>query len=432
MILQVLSNWLLLQRSQWKTKEQLSKIQAGRLKSTVKHATENVPFYRERYEEAGVRPEDIVDVNSITKLPIMKKEELKAIPLPERTASDIDADSCVLRTTSGSTGVPLTILEDPYSAAFRDAVFLQFLWAYGVRPWDRVCRLIPTPARSWDSDVRLADKIGAWGYLRRKRSRRLSMADDMFAHIEFFSKWKPEVLIAPPSYLKALMRFSEQAKDSGNFDVVVTTGEILDNSARRRIGDKFHAEVFDYYGTEETGPIAWECPTHVGYHVSVDSCAVEFLRNGEPVASGESGEIHATSFHRMATPIIRYATGDQGRPFDGDCSCGRGLPLMNQVQGRVLDFIITPDARCISPYAIMSALESLHGLVQYRVLQRIDYSIELLLRTNEVKVESVLQKAHELCRNLFGDAAPIDVRLVDVIDNPGGHKLRVVESQVAN
>jgi phenylacetate-CoA ligase len=412
-------------------KEQLNKMQARRLKGTVEHAIAKVPFYRQRYNEAGVSAEDIVDVGSITQLPIIKKEELNATPLRERTAFDIDVSTCIPRTTSGSTGIPLTILEDPYSAAFRDAVFLQFLWAYGVRPWNKVCRLIPTPARSWHSDVRLADKVGTWGYLRRKRSRRLSMADDMFAHMKFFSKWKPEVLIAPPSYLKALMRFSEEVRCTANFKVMVTTGEILDNSTRTRIVDKFHTDVFDYYGTEETGPLAWECPTHVGYHVSIDSSAVEFLHNGEPAASCENGEIHATSFHRMATPIIRYATGDRGHPFDSGCSCGRSLPLMHQVQGRVLDFIITTDGRYISPYTIMCALESLPGLDQYRVLQRFDNSIELLLRINKVKVELVYQNARELCRNLFGDATPIDIRLVDAIDNPRGHKLRVVESQVA-
>ena len=394
------------------------------------HANDQVPFYRQRYRDARVGPEDIAEVSSISKLPIIKKEELKASPLQERTASDVDIHSCVPRSTSGSTGIPLTILEDPHSAAFRDAVFLQFLWAYGVRPWDKVCRLIPTPAGAWDSDVRLSDKVGAWGYLRRKRSRRLSMADEMVTHAEFFSKWKPEVIIAPPSYFKALLRFSEEANRTMSFEVVVTTGEILENSTRTRVGDRFHARVFDYYGTEETGPLAWECPSHAGYHVSLDSSVVEFLHNGEPVAPGECGEIHATSLHRKATPIIRYATGDQGRPIEDECSCGRGLTLMGPVQGRALDFIITKEGRCISPYSIMSALESLPGVDQYRVVQNLDYTIELSLRVNSSKVGSILRSVRERCTDLFGEAIPIYMRLVDEVDSRG-RKLSIVESRVA-
>lgn len=415
------------------TQEELTQIQTRRLKSTVKHAFEKVPFYWNRYTKAGVNPNDITNLGSITKLPIIRKEELRATPLNERTASDTSVTSCFSRKTSGSTGSPLETLEDPYSAAFRDAIFLQFLWAYGVRPLDRVCRLIPAPARSWRSETRLADRSGAWGYFRRTRSRRLSLADDIPTHIEFFLKWKPKALIAPPSYLKALMKLSEEKGRFTNFELVITSGEILDSSTRERIEDKFQTEVFDYYGTEETGPLAWECPSHIGYHIGIESSSVEFLRNGEPVASGESdGEIHATSFHRMATPIIRYATGDMARPLEGGCSCGRGLPLMNQVQGRVIDFITTTDGRLISPYAIMSVLEGVPGLDQFSVVQRSDFSIELLLRTTPKNDELILENARERCRVLFGDATPIESRLVETMDNRRGLKLKVVESLVGN
>lgn len=119
MILQVLEYWIILQRSQWLAEEQLRKMQAKRLRSIVKHANEQVPFYRQRYCDAGVDPEDIVDVKSVSKLPIIKKEEFKASPLQERTAFDADINSCIPRSTSGSTGIPLTILEDPHSAAFQ-------------------------------------------------------------------------------------------------------------------------------------------------------------------------------------------------------------------------------------------------------------------------------------------------------------------------
>jgi phenylacetate-CoA ligase len=410
------------------TKEQLSEIQVKRLRGTIKHASDKVPFYRKRYSDAGVGPNDIVDVSSITKLPLIEKKELRATPLHERTAMSINVASCISRKTSGSTGTPFEILEDPYSAATRDAMFLQWLWAYGVRPLDRICRLIP-PALSSQSETRLADMSGAWGCIRRTRSRRLSLADDIPVHLKFFSKWKPKVLIAPPSYLKALMKFSEERGCSANFELVVTSGEILDGSTRARIGEKLQAEVYDYYGTEETGPLAWECPGHMGYHIGIESSAVEFLRNGEPVASGESGEICATSFHRMATPIIRYSTGDMGRPLEGECSCGRGLPLMSQVEGRVMDFIVTADGRLISPYSIMSVLEALPGVDQYKVVQRRDFSIELLLRTTK-RDESILRKAGERCKTLFDDSIQIDSRLVDAIDNRRGLKLKMVESLV--
>ncbi len=422
-------HWMVLQHSQWKSREQLSEIQTQHLRKTIKHAFETVPFYQHKYTDAGLKAEDIQQLTDITKLPIVMKKEFQATPLSERTASDMDATFCLPRRTSGSTGTPLIILEDPPSAILRDVMFLQVLWAYGIRPFDRICRLIPDAAGlSGDSGARLADRMGLWGYFRRERSRRVSLNEDIHAHMKVFSKWKPKVLFAPPSYLKALLRFVEEKGYSLNFDVVVTTGEILDASTRTRVGEKFQSEVYDYYGMEETGPVAWECPTHVAYHMNVESAVLELLRDGKPAPPGETGEIHATSFHRMATPIIRYATGDMAQSLDIDCPCGRGLPLMSQVQGRSMDFIMTVDDRLISPYTVMSALEGVPGVYQYKVVQRPDLSIDIQITSPLDRDEKLLSTLRDRCQTLLGNNIPVDCRFVDSLEREQNLKPRIVES----
>jgi phenylacetate-coenzyme A ligase PaaK-like adenylate-forming protein len=427
----MLRHWLTLQRCQWRTREQLGKIQTQRLRKTIKHASETVVLYQRKYADAGVRPEDILTINDLTKLPIVRKKELQAAPLSERTASDIDPTSCLPRRTSGSTGAPLVVLEDPQSAAFRDAMFLQLLWAYGVRPFDRICRLVPDATRFSNDSARLADQMGLWGYLRTRRSKRLSLNDDIHTHMKSFSKWKPKVLFAPPSYLKALLRFTEEKERPLSFQLVVTTGEILGASTRTRISEKFQSEVYDYYGMEETGPVAWECPTHAAYHVNVESALLEFLRDGKPAPAGELAEVHTTSFHRIATPIIRYATGDMARRLDIDCPCGRHLPLMSQVQGRSLDFILTIDGRLISPYTIISALENMPGILQYKVVQRPDFSVDIQLVTSPKKDEKFLSMVRNHCQTLLGSNIPVDCRFVDSpVSSQQNLKPRIVESQV--
>ena len=201
---------------------------------------------------------------------------------------------------------------------------------------------------------------------------------------------------------------------------------MTDSSTRKLITDKLGAEVFDHCALEEIGSVAWECPSHLGYHLNAESSFVEFLRDGEPVPSGEPGEVHVTSFYQLATPIIRYCTGDVATPVDSECSCGRGLPTVKGIQGRILDFVWTTDGRQISPLAIVAALESAYGVEQYKVIQHKDLSIELLLKTNAERVEPILDDLRTRCTGLFGNN-PFQIRMVDRIDRKGP-KFRLVES----
>jgi len=425
-MLQVLGNWLLLQRTQWDSREQLIAIQNRRLKNTVEHAYRHVPFYRMLYDSAGVSPSDILNAENVTKLPIVSREKLQNTPLKERTAVNVDLNSCMAYATSGTTGSVLTVMEDPYSVAYRDALSLRFLWAYGVRPHTKVCRVYSRKAR-------LADRKGLWARFRA-RSAKLAFGspfDDtvIMKHIEVLSRWKPEVLVASTMHCRALARLTEESGKSISFKVVVTSGEILDDSTRKLISNNLDAEVFDHYGIEEVGSIAWECPTHSGYHINSECSILEFLHNGEPVAVGESGDVHITSFHKVATPIIRYSVGDIAIASDDECSCGRRLPMIKSIEGRVVDSIVTEEGHRISPGPAILILSNTYGVDQFKVIQREDHSIELLVTTRE-EADAVLRDAEQRCQMLFGNL-PVSVRVVERIENPKGAKSRMIESHVS-
>jgi len=260
--------------------------------------------------------------------------------------------------------------------------------------------------------------------------RPVSLAADVRDSHRFISKWKPDLLVAPPSFFRALIRVCEERQQGLSFKVACTTGEMLDSSTRKLIGDRFQAEVFSSYGLSDAGSVAWECPTHSGYHINVDSLVTEFIRDGQPVAAGEAGELCVTNLYRKAAPVIRYLVGDIAIPLDADCSCGRGLPLLKDIQGRIVDFILTEDGRQISPFAVMYTLEGIPGVAQYKVIQESDHSIQVLVKSGEIKVEPVLQALREGCRALFGDM-PLTIKLVDEIENARGRKFRLVESRLA-
>jgi phenylacetate-CoA ligase len=241
-------------------------------------------------------------------------------------------------------------------------------------------------------------------------------------------KYKPDVLIAFSSYCKALAEHCENTGKELSFRVVVTAGDLLDEKTRNQIENSFNAEVFDNYGIEEAGGlIAWECPTHSGYHVDAESLAVELLRNGEPAAEGQTGDLYVTCFHRKATPIIRYFTGDGAQGMNDYCTCGRNLPLLRNIQGRVLDYISTSNGNYVSPHEVLNMLTSTFGIKQLKVTQKEDRPIEVQISVQDSDPERVIHAVEEQCRKLFGET-PLNVIPLERILIPAG-KYRIIESR---
>jgi len=425
LMLQVLRKWMWLQRTQWMSSKQLSRIQTKQLRHIVTHAYQNVLFYNQVYKRVNVSANNISKVTDISKIPSIARTDLQRAPLQERTAANADVASCSLSRSSGTTGMPVEFLEDPFSAAWREALMLRFLLAYGVRPFDRIGR-----ARFWGSAPArpsyLGEKQGLWGFIRRKVVRQ-QLFVDFAQQYDFLSRSKPDVLAASMYYSRGLARYCESAGKQLKFRMILTAGEILDDSTRKLIADSFEAEVFDNYGIEEVGgSIAWECPSHAGYHVNAESLLVELLRNGEPVQAGEIGDLYVTCFHRKATPIIRYATGDRARYVKDACPCGRGLPLIREIQGRVMDFILTTDGRQVSPHMVLRTLTDIVGLEQFKVNQNEDLSIQIRIRTESEKREAAVKQVQRRCKDLFGE---IPLEIMEVEEIGVSEKYRVVESR---
>jgi phenylacetate-CoA ligase len=271
---------------------------------------------------------------------------------------------------------------------------------------------------------------GLSGFLLKRKIKRMSLADNILDHVQLISKWEPDVLVGPPSYYRSLIESAEKAGEHLDVKIALACGEMIGSSTRKLIADGLNAEVFQAYGVSEAGGIAWECSNHSGYHLNADSSIVEFLRDGEQVSAGEPGEVCVTNLWRKPTPIIRYRVGDIATHVDDECSCGRGLPLIKDIQGRIVDFILAKDGNCISPFRVMFMLEDIAGVAQYKVVQKSDSSIDVFVRAEQtVAVEPLAEALRQCCRELFGDM-PLNVRLVDKIENPAGQKFRVVESQL--
>jgi phenylacetate-CoA ligase len=203
---------------------------------------------------------------------------------------------------------------------------------------------------------------------------------------------------------------------------VITSAETLLFSRRRIIQDAFGCPVFDYYGSREISAIAGECEEHSGYHISAENVVLEFVREEEHVSPGESGVILATNLRNFAMPFIRYELGDVGRPSNESCSCGRGLPLMSAIEGRVSEFMAVYDKRLgrvipvspAGPGVIGVALQHV-PLESYRIIQ--ESLSKVVIKAVKGKGYS---KAHteflvDYVRKYLGDSITIEVEFVNYI-----------------
>ena len=424
-----IKKWLWLERAQWFERKKLKEIQERKLNEIVSHAYREVPFYQERYANARVEPGAVRDLESLQKLPIITKEDVRDVPLDERTARSVDRASCYVRTTSGSTGIPLTVLEEPAAAAHRAALWLRRLWTFGAGPFDRICIVVAEGGRRGQNPL-LRGTGGLLGYVTRQRIKGLSLDSDILDHVQFISRWKPQILVAPASYYRIMLRIAEDKGCKLTVRAAIANAETLDGATRKLIRDQLQTEnVFEVYGAAEVGSIGWECPSHTGIHVNAESLVTEVLRDGEAVSDGEPGELCVTNLYRKATPMIRYLLGDVVKFLDSDCPCGRELPLIKEIQGRVVDFIMTRDGAYVSPSRIMSVLEVVPGVAQYKVVQESDGSIELRVKVTDGPQEEIADALESRCSLLFG-STPVRTLFTDRIGDSETSKFRPVESHL--
>src|SRR5262249_14918161 len=157
---------------------------------------------------------------------------------------------------------------------------------------------------------------------------------------------------------------------------VITTAMVLHSWQRRTIEEVFDCPVTNRYGCEEVSLIACECERHHGLHVNADSVYVEILRADDsgaltcPARPGESGSVVVTDLTNRAMPIIRYQVGDVAGLSDRACPCGRGLPLLECIEGRDADYIVTPAGELISGISLTEnfALQ-VPGVAQFQIVQ---------------------------------------------------------------
>jgi len=420
-----------LQKNQWLTLPELEKLQHKKLKAIVRHAYQNVKFYHKMFDRWGIKPREIKTKEDLTKLPLITKSDITNSFPNDIVANNIDMEQCHNSRTSGSTAEPLTSIFDEKSWDFaKYAVKMRARLACGLNVGDRmICIEASRNDLLQREEKKLGFRIGNL-FLKRKY---LSVFNDIQDHLPVLTGFRPDAIYGFPSYFKLLAQLVQEKEiNSIRPKMFFTSGELLDKATRKAINSVFEAELFDIYGNTEVKEVAWECGEHAGYHINMDSVVVEFIRDGEPVSEGERGQIVITSLHNYAMPLLRYTVGDVGVPTDDPCSCGRGLPLMKVLEGRLIDFVVLP-SRVVSPYLLTDILEGIPGIVRYQIVQeKKDKIMVQFIPVKSFSKQIICRQIIEQYQKALGEDIDIKPIIVDALPRDRSGKFRVVISKVSS
>ncbi len=411
-----------LYRNLRRPREELDRLQTKRLRHIVDHTYRTVPFYHRKFREAGIHPSMIRGPSDLHLIPFTTKEELLRTPLKDLISKHTNISTCVHSRTSGSTGTNMSVIYDARAYAYERALTYRCNMTSGLRATDMMLAISSPNAAlqrpSW------FQKMGLF------RKTNVSVLTPVSSILSIIQRLRPNVIYG---YSSALWMLSTEILNS---NIVITqprfimsTAELLDQKMRADISEAFGVPVLDQFGCVEMGRTAFECPTHMGYHMNIDSFVFEFLRDTEPVETDEAGEIVYTNLYNYSMPLIRYAVGDIAVPTDERCICDRTLPLMKQIIGRNDDIITTPEGKPVTPILFALIMKYRTDVREYRVIQEDRQTLHIEVVPNDGFSDQSEQEIIQSVKKSVSRGFNVIIERVSHIERTSGGKMRSVISK---
>jgi phenylacetate-CoA ligase len=318
--------------------EQIRQLQLERLQSTVRHAYENVPFYRTQLDGAGVEPGDIQGLDDVRLLPFTTKADLREnypfgmFAVPRERVARVHA-------SSGTTGRPTVVGYTHQDLDTWADLVARSLRAAGVRPGMRV-------HNAYGYGL-FTGGLGAHAGIERLGATVIPVSGGQTARqVQLIVDFEPEVILTTPTYLLTIADAMDEAgvdPRSTSLRIAVLGAEPWTNEMRRELEERLGIDALDIYGLSEVmGPgVASECvETKDGPHIWEDHFLPEVVDplSGEALPDGEYGELVFTSLTKQAFPVLRYRTRDLTRLLPG--TARPGMRRIEKVTGRNDDMII--------------------------------------------------------------------------------------------
>lgn len=415
-------------QSEWWPAQVLWETQRRQIREVLQHAVQNVPFYRQRLGQAYASLPEAFAREDFARLPMLTRNAVQDNFAALRSEKIPEAHGRVSEgLTSGSVGDPLRFLATDLTNFFWHAYTLRdHLWHR------RDFRETMLAVREGEKQRREPNWFGSFGQsiLDTGPLVAVPLSASLDEVISQISEHKPAYVLGHASQLIAL------AEETRRRDIrfpglkqVRTFAEMLPHGAREFIGETWGAPVVDMYTTRECGYLALQCPQQEHFHVQ-EGVIVEILRDdGSRCEVGETGLVVVTTLHNFAMPLIRYVVGDYAE-VGPPCSCGRGLPVLKQVNGRVRNMLLLPSGKKVWP--ILGFYRDTLPVRQRQVIQKSLEEVELRLVVQRPLTGPEEEQARATLRATLGHPFRVTISYHDEIPRSRGGKFEEFRCEVTD
>ena len=419
-----------LEQSQWWPRERIEALQLQRLRTLLADVGANVPYYSRLFRECGFDPAAVRSLADLQRLPFLTKAEIRAHSHDLRHSQ---AGPLARFNTGGSSGEPLVFYIGKERVSHDVAAKWRATRWWGVDIGDR-------EAVVWGSPIELGaqDRVRA---VRDKllRTRLLPAFEMSESRLDGFVAQlrgqRPRMLFGYPSALSHIARHAEQrgvAMNDLGIRVAFVTSERLYDEQRATIERVFGCPVANGYGGRDAGFIAHQCPSG-GMHLTAEDLIVEIIgSDGRPVPDGQPGEIVVTHLCTREYPFIRYRTGDMAVMSTERCACGRGLPMLAEIQGRSTDFVVAQDGTVMHGLALIYTLRDIERIGAFKIVQESrELTRVMLVPEGGLDFDAARTRIEREFRGRLGAGVQVAVEQVATIAPEASGKFRYVVSKVA-
>ena len=419
-----------LEESQWWDREQIESLRLERLRSLLQHAADHVPYYRDLFKKLRFVPAEMRALVDLERLPLLAKSDIRANldAMKSERARDLTRFN-----TGGSSGEPLIFFLGRERVSHDVAAKWRATRWWGVDIGDPEIVVWGSPIELGAQDaVRLARDALMRTELLPAFEMSEAKLDDF---VERIRRRRPKMLFGYPSALAHIARHAARkgvAMDDLGIKVAFVTAEKLYEEQRADIARVFGCAVADGYGSREGGFIAHQCPAG-SMHITAEDIIVEVIDDtGRSLPAGQEGEIVVTHLATRDFPFIRYRTGDVGVLSSRKCACGRGLPVLENIQGRTTDFVVAQDGTVMHGLALIYAVRDIQGVRQFKIIQDSLERTRVLLATDQRFREKDVETIRKGVCGRLGKNVRVDVeRLADIPREASGKYRYVISHAVA-
>ena len=416
-------------RVPYMTPDALHERRDARIRRMVRHAARYVPHYRSLFRTEGIDPGRIRTFGDLQRLPLLRKADVRADPHSFRSEAPV-ARHAIPFLTSGSSGAPLNVYHDPASLLANIAFGLRvrpLLERHGVTRSSSRQLYIGYPGSTLQNVWRAHDE---WAIAPMRPERCfVSLLDPVEAVISAINGFRPDVIYGYGTYLEHFARLvHSRGLHLHSPKAIVYGAEVMTELGRRMIEQDLGIPVYSDYAAVEVFKLAFSCEANNGLHVHEDLSPTWIARaDGDRAAAGERGEVVVSNLVNHGTVLLNYCLGDVAAATTAACPCGRTLPMLTDLEGRVEDTIVLPDGRFLHPRAVWMIVRRRPAVIRYQLVQHAALLFELRLVTSDAAVFA--QVAPEVTNDLeaiLGAESHVEATFHEDLPLGAGGKFRMV------